>query len=291
MRAARARQSPGIFASRGAAGERLDELVLGRRGRAQLRHLAEREVEREVGGEALPWPASRRWTSVSLSSCAAHQRQAGEIGLGVGGGLHRVGGIEEVGQAEIDAVLLGDRIRPLRRAGQAEALGADHLQVEVVEHDLAVDLRLRREAWRDRPRRCGARSRLGARRGPSRSRAKLLSSSLPRRSALAPVSSPSAVANSGELRSVSAKTASKAAVSLASPGAAGAAGRRRVPPASASAAADAPEARKSRRSMREILFRCRADTIVCAASASHIVGRVRPASTLRHGKANLPIPI
>jgi hypothetical protein len=55
-----------------------------------------------------------------------------------------VGRGQEVRHGEIDAVLLRDRIGALRR-GEAELLRADHVRLDAVEDDFAIDARLRRQ--------------------------------------------------------------------------------------------------------------------------------------------------
>ena len=72
------------------------------------------------------------------------------IGLRVRAGFHRMLAVEEVGDGEVGAVLLGDRVGALRIA-HVEAGRTDQVLSEAVQHDLAVELRgLRQAGRRDR---------------------------------------------------------------------------------------------------------------------------------------------
>ena len=130
----------------GAVGERGDEAVAGRGLVAQFGDLAERQVERPARGEI----AARRLRPLVLGLIIEKPgefRQARQIGLGVGGVLDRMGTVQEIGDTEIIAVLLGDVIGVLDTADPEFGI-SDQILLQPVNDDLAVERGGGRQAGR-----------------------------------------------------------------------------------------------------------------------------------------------
>ena len=146
-RVARAAQSPAMPLALARSASEVDQAVVGRRLVAQLGDLAERQVERPAGREI----AARR---LGAAVPRFHSRGAWRIPTGATDRPRRRRAVstgwvlfEEVGDAEIVAVLLADVIGVLD-AAEAELAVSDEFCSEPVDDDLAVERGGRRQAGR-----------------------------------------------------------------------------------------------------------------------------------------------
>ena len=145
---------------------RLRKPALGRRRRAELRHLQQREVEREVGCQI----AARGFLALIrrvLIQSLGKRAEPVEIGLAILGIVDGVGGVQEVGRREIAAALLKDGEGTLHPV-ELEAVIGNGPRLERIEHNFSIKLRACRE--RDgihRLHRCDRLLQVGARSGLS----------------------------------------------------------------------------------------------------------------------------